>query len=229
MTSGRAMGKSDSFEPRLDILPPAQRHLWDELNATPQHFVLYGGTAIALRLGHRQSEDFDFFSNEPFEPPKLKQSIPYLSGAETVQSSKDTLTCIVDRGGPVQVSFFGGLSLKRVANPGHAPSGVWVASSLDLLAVKLGVLIARGLYKDYFDIDALLLAGLDLQQGLAAAQGVYGPEFNPVIAVKALTFFGEGDLHRLDDAARNRLTAAAEKADPRKVSPLAAKEGLEPK
>jgi len=220
---------SATFEPRLDILPAAQRRLWDELSATPAHFVLYGGTAIALRLGHRHSEDFDFFSGEQFEPPNLKKGINYLSGAETVQSSENTLTCIVDRGGPVQVSFFGGLALKRVADPERAPGAVWVASSLDLLAVKLGVLMARGVYKDYFDIDTLLLAGLDLQQGLAAAQGVYGPEFNPVIAVKALTFYGEGDLHRLDAAARKRLTTAAEKANPREVAPMKAMKGLAPK
>ena len=54
------------FEPRLDILPPAQRRLWNELGSTPPDFVLYGGTALALRLGHRQSEDFDFFSSYSF-------------------------------------------------------------------------------------------------------------------------------------------------------------------
>lgn len=43
------------FTPRLDILPSAQRRLWDELGATPPEFTLYGGTAIALQLGHRQS------------------------------------------------------------------------------------------------------------------------------------------------------------------------------
>ena len=49
------------FIPRLDILPEPQRRLWDELATVPAEFVLYGGTAIALHLGHRQSEDFDFF------------------------------------------------------------------------------------------------------------------------------------------------------------------------
>ncbi len=216
------------FEPRLDILPAAQHRLWDELGATPSHFVLYGGTAIALRLAHRHSEDYDFFSNERFEPPRLKERISYLTGAEITQSSENTLTCIVDRGGPVQVSFFGGLKLKRVAEPERARNAVWVASSLDLLAVKLGVLMARGAYKDYCDLDALLQSGLNLQQGLAAARGAYGPEFNPVIAVKALTFFDEGDLHRLDSASRKRLIAAAEKANPRLVDAMPAKEGLAP-
>ena len=49
-----------TFQPRLDILPASQRTLWPELDATPDHFTLYGGTALALRLGHRQSVDFDF-------------------------------------------------------------------------------------------------------------------------------------------------------------------------
>lgn len=45
---------------QLAFLPPPQRRFWDELGATPRDFVLYGGTALALRLGHRQSEDFGF-------------------------------------------------------------------------------------------------------------------------------------------------------------------------
>lgn len=52
-----------TFTPRLDVLPPAQQALWPRLRAAAGlGFVLYGGTAIALRLGHRASVDFDFFS-----------------------------------------------------------------------------------------------------------------------------------------------------------------------
>jgi hypothetical protein len=47
-----------TFEARLDILPESQRRLWPELDAVPSEFVLYGGTALALQLGHRVSEDF---------------------------------------------------------------------------------------------------------------------------------------------------------------------------
>jgi len=50
------------FTPNLSILPPPQLRLWSELDATPEAFTLYGGTALALRLGHRTSVDFDFFS-----------------------------------------------------------------------------------------------------------------------------------------------------------------------
>ncbi|MSU47870.1 MAG: hypothetical protein EXS37_02040 [Opitutus sp.] len=56
------------FQPKLDPLPPAQRAIWPLLVEIPRHFVLYGGTAVALRLGHRISVDFDFFSAESFRP-----------------------------------------------------------------------------------------------------------------------------------------------------------------
>ena len=37
----------------------------------PPDFVLYGGTGIAVQLGHRVSEDFDFFSSLGFDPEQL--------------------------------------------------------------------------------------------------------------------------------------------------------------
>lgn len=54
---------ADVFLPALQIPPAEQRRLWDELGAIPEDFVLYGGTALALRLAHRQSVDFDFFGS----------------------------------------------------------------------------------------------------------------------------------------------------------------------
>ena len=50
-----------TFRPHMDILPKAQRAFWPELANVPKEFVLYGGTAIALHLGHRDSVVFDFF------------------------------------------------------------------------------------------------------------------------------------------------------------------------
>jgi len=56
------------FLPHLEILPPAQRRLWVELAQVPKDFVLYGGTALALHLGHRESADFGFFGRRALEP-----------------------------------------------------------------------------------------------------------------------------------------------------------------
>ncbi len=70
------------FTPHLEILPASQRALWNELHATPEHFTLYGGTALALQFGHRKSVDFDFFTRESFEADNLIGSIPYLADVE---------------------------------------------------------------------------------------------------------------------------------------------------
>jgi hypothetical protein len=66
-----------TFEPRLDVLPVSQRRLWPELDAVPSDFVLYGGTGLALQLGHRVSEDFDFFSSSGFDPDRLRLRLPF--------------------------------------------------------------------------------------------------------------------------------------------------------
>jgi hypothetical protein len=105
------------FRPRLDVLPPAQRRLWVELDVTPENFVLYGGTALALHLGHRHSEDFDFFAFRPIDADAVYRSIPFLKGAKITQLEASTLTCLVDRDGPIKVSFFGLQHLARVRSP----------------------------------------------------------------------------------------------------------------
>lgn len=67
------------IKPCMDILPPAQKRLWPELrNAQHLGFTLYGGTAIALRLGHRESVDFDFFSEKPLDREAIKAAFPFM-------------------------------------------------------------------------------------------------------------------------------------------------------
>jgi hypothetical protein len=89
------------FAPHLEILPTALRQLWAELSAIPDEFTLYGGTALALHLGHRTSVDFDFFSSRAIYPEKLQTEIPFLRGAEVIQRERNTLSVLVDRGAAV--------------------------------------------------------------------------------------------------------------------------------
>ena len=80
------------FRPKLDIWPAAQRLMWEDLNRIPRSFVLYGGTAMALRLGHRQSVDFGFFSNDRFEPSDLLESLDSLPQSRVDQGG-DNIHC----------------------------------------------------------------------------------------------------------------------------------------
>jgi hypothetical protein len=201
--------------PRLDILPKAQRRLWDELAAVPPEFVLYGGTAIALHLGHRRSVDFDFFGNRPFDPAKLVADIPFMTAATITQREPNTVSGIVDRGGPVRLSFFAVPRLPRLALPLIAPdNGLQVAALLDLAGTKANVVQLRAEAKDYRDIDAILRDGrVDLSTALAAARALYGATFNPQITLKALSHFADGDLPRLAKATKDHLARAARDVD----------------
>ena len=195
------------IEPRLDILPNAQKGIWPSLAEVRDAFVLYGGTGLALRLGHRASVDFDFFCHDPLDNDRLF-GLRLLDNAETLQRSEDTLTVSVptQAGDRVKLSFFGGIDLGRVGRPDQTEDGVaWVASLLDLLAMKLAVLVQRISARDYVDIAAILQTGVPLADGLGAAAALYGRKFPPLDAVKALGYFDEGDAANVDEATRDVL------------------------
>jgi len=203
------------FIPRLDILPLPQRRLWDEFASIPPEFVLYGGTAIALHLGHRESVDFDFFGNRSFDPAKLMSAVPFMASAQITQREPNTLTGIVDRDGAVKVSFFGLSEIPRLVSPHQVPdNGIKVASLLDLAGMKVSVAQVRAEARDYIDVDAMLAsAKVDLPAALAAARAIYGAQFNPEITLKALSYFDDGNLHRLPEPMKARLAKAAREVD----------------
>ena len=193
----------------LDILPLPQRRLWTELGKLPGDFTLYGGTAIALRLGHRQSVDFDFFSPHPFDPDVLFHSAGFLRESLIIAKAANTLTCRVDREGPVLVSFFGLPKLPRLEAPLATENGITLASLPDLAGTKAAVIQKRSEAKDYIDLDALVhQAGISLPQALGAAKKLYGASFNPEITLKALCYYGDGNLGTVPPSVRTRLMQA---------------------
>jgi len=202
----------NTFEPRLDILPESQRRLWPELEAVPSDFVLYGGTALALQLGHRISEDFDFFSSSGFDPDGLRSRLPFFRDFDASNSDawvhykNDNLEAFVDRGGLVKIAFFGGLdTLNRVEDPRRAGgSRVQVASLVDLAGMKMRVIQARGSWKDYIDIHTLVTHGIDVPTGLAAAKAI-DRNFDPATSVRALQFYGDGTLNRVPQTIQKDL------------------------
>jgi len=180
----------------------------------PHGFVLCGGTAIALHLGHRQSVDFEFFGSHAFDPVQLYSNVPLLNGSTVLQQAASTLTCRVERGGSVIVSFFGMPGLRRVAAPLIAEDNrLRVASLLDLAGMKAAVVQQRAEAKDYIDVHALLAAGIGLPMALAAAMIIYGERFNPQLTLKALSFFGDGDLPSLPIAVQERIIAAVKRTN----------------
>ncbi|MAF58812.1 MAG: hypothetical protein CMK08_16405 [Ponticaulis sp.] len=202
------------FEPKLEILPAPQLRLWPELKDTPSMFTLYGGTALALHYGHRDSVDFDFFSNFDFDPMELKESVPYLQDALLIRTADNTLECRVDRGGPVLVSFFGGRKLQKVEQPfSSTENDLAVASPRDVLATKLNTIQKRGSAKDYIDIAAGLNEGWTLEQGCEDAISVWGYSFEPMTSLKALCSFNDIQGDPLPQKIQEQLHSAVYAVD----------------
>jgi predicted nucleotidyltransferase component of viral defense system len=119
------------------------------------NFILVGGTALAMHLGHRQSEDLDFFCDGTrLEKAKLfsflkNNSIEYAILAEPSAEQVDL------RIGDVKVSFFasGFDCLKRVNNIHF--HNIEIASLELIAALKVYTLSLRSVLRDYYDLYVL--------------------------------------------------------------------------
>jgi len=203
------------FVPHREILPPSQQAVWVSLAPLRKEgFVLYGGTAVALRLGHRQSIDFDFFSDKPLDKSSLYEILPILAGATVIQDAPNSLGVLV----PVDVSaateyvklsFFGNIDNGRISEPEVTADGIiYVAALADMMAHKLKVILQRIEAKDYRDIATMLKHGMQLDEALAGARALFGKTFQPSESLKALVYFEGGNLDTLSDAERAVLVSA---------------------
>jgi predicted thioredoxin/glutaredoxin len=108
-----------------------------------------------------------------------------------------------------KVSFFGGLSFARLSPPDVlSDPNIAIASLADLSATKIQVIQDRAEVKDYIDI-AELLKQLSLEQMLANAMAVFGKEFNPLLSLKALVYYQDGNLPQLDEKIKQILLKSA--------------------
>ncbi len=200
------------LEAKFSILPPAQREIWAHLAPAAQfNFVLYGGTAVALQLGHRESLDFDFFRSEPLDKDQIRTAFGFVAGATILQDMPDTLAVLARMpSGLVKVSFFGGIGFGRVDDPLQTRDGILLVASLgDLMATKLKATQDRAEAKDYRDIAEMISAGVSLPSGLSAFRQMFGGE--PAQVLRALGYFEDGDLTALGTADREVLRNARDR------------------
>ena len=220
--------------PNLDILPVAQRQLWPQLAELPKHFVLYGGTGLALQLGHRESVDFDFFSSRPIDPDRLYKRLDFLAGGEIIEKERNTLTAKAPTSaGAVVLSFFGGLRLQCVEKPLVMEPGIPLAGISDIFGCKCGAVQQRQTVKDLIDICAILnRTQLTLSDGLGFARAIYGEQFDPYVTLRALAY--PPAIEGLSANQRTSLARSVESVDPAAipgVAPLGAiglTEGIAP-
>lgn len=188
------------FNPHLEILSEVQQWVYPQLrNLKDLGFVLYGGSALALQLGQRQSVGFEFFLHGRLKQKLLRGACPLLGDESLVtqiQDSENTVTFEIsppDSGkGIATISFFGNLGYGRVGEPRLTEDGVLVvASALDIFATKLKGIIQRPSTEDFADIIRLIKSQESLLEALEAASILFGTDYSPMLALKALSYFDE--------------------------------------
>jgi hypothetical protein len=153
------------------------------------HFILAGGTSLALRLGHRLSVDLDFFSEEEVLPDLLVGELRAAHlDSEVTQLAPGILSVVVEG---VRVSFFH-YPYPFVDAP-QPYEGLRVASVLDIAAMKLVAVAQRSARRDFVDLY-VILQQMPFRAVAARAVQRYGAEFiEPVVVGKGLTWFDDAD------------------------------------
>jgi hypothetical protein len=176
----------------LNVLPPEQLTVWRQLQAAAaplqqRGFYLAGGTALAIQCGHRQSIDFDFFSQQADTAEPMYAWLQEFSGM--VLREMDPQTVHAELNG-VKVSFIGRYRYP-VIEPLRTIEALSVASIADIGTMKLLAITHRATLRDYLDLALIIRDYIPLSTLLQLSQKKYGVSFNTMVPLKALVSFAE--------------------------------------
>jgi hypothetical protein len=164
---------------------------WIGKKAFAKHFYLAGGTALALRVGHRKSVDLDFFSENNEVHARTRQTLIHgfsARHAQVMESVDGNLLLLVEG---LHVGFFsyGYPLLELVDTVGN----IQLASLLDIGLMKLDAVIGRGSRKDFYDLYVITLQ-ISLPDLLRAGESKY-PQVRdfPLMALEGLLQFDIAD------------------------------------
>jgi len=117
-----------------------------------QGFLLVGGTALSLQIGHRISIDIDFFTQDDFDTRELLEYLEQTYAFQLQYMHKNTLKGII---GGVFVDLLRH-NYKLIDNP-VTIDNIKMASIKDISAMKLNAIAGNGTrVKDFIDIYFLL-------------------------------------------------------------------------
>lgn len=152
-------------------------------------WILAGGTALALQLGHRISVDLDFFRHEDFDVPPLREALAGLGRLEVSAMAPGTLHCRLDG---IRLTF-----LRSEVPFLYEPvpyRGLHLADVRDIAAMKVIAVAGRGAKKDFIDLHAYLEAGATFPDLMALVQQRYrNTEFNVMHLLRSLVYFDDAE------------------------------------
>jgi len=138
-------------------------------------YILCGGTALTIQLGHRKSEDLDFmmWRKSKTEKPEvdwpaiekeLKEKIGPIENFNML--GFDQVEFVV---AGVRFSFYVSENRCPVSEPLQYLGNIRLAGVYSIIAMKMEVMLRRMKMRDYYDIYAILKEGYDISRGIDMA------------------------------------------------------------
>lgn len=165
-----------------------QEQLLTFIKSFSSDFYLVGGTAIALHLGHRRSIDFDLFTDNTFDPLRIRKKIMQDKIINhTFSQGSGELTVLVNK---VKITFF------------HYPfiiqrkikfeQTLRLPDLITLGAMKAFALGRRAKWKDYVDLY-FIFQKHSLQELMNKTNNIFKTEFNEKLFRTQLGYFDDID------------------------------------
>ncbi len=175
----------------LECLPSGSRTVLARVRTMvlAHHFVLAGGTGLALQIGHRFSADLDFFSERSFRTEKLLQELRKMGIAPIVQQEDEGTLTVLAKGTKVSFLHYPYPFLE----PTRSASRVPVAHILDIASMKIMATVQRGAKRDFVDLYFLLqdVPFRKVAENLVRRFGI--GRINPIHIGKSLVFFNDAE------------------------------------
>lgn len=174
---------SETISPKTNLVLGKLRKIVDI-----QNFYLSGGTALALQLGHRESEDLDFFIKTSFNPQLLQEKLSQQGKLKDVILDEGTLNVFMD---DVKLQFlYYPYNLLEILLPWR---GIYLSSVIDIACTKLITISDRGSKKDFIDLY-VILQQISLKELFVKLEKKYkNIEYNIPHILKSLVYFNDAE------------------------------------
>lgn len=176
-----------------DQLDKDRQQVFRLLKAFSGDFVLAGGTAIMLQMGHRLSYDFDCFCKTWELPQNTLAKAHKIFGSKISLKLKTSEMISVTTENGVDVSFVS--HPFRIIRPVIKTGLINLFHLDDLAASKAYTIGRRNTWRDYVDLFVFIKSNTySLKKIVKLAKQKFGGEFNEKLFVGQLSYFDDIDI-----------------------------------
>jgi predicted nucleotidyltransferase component of viral defense system len=165
-------------------------------------FLLVGGTALSMQIGHRISVDLDLFSNEIFDTTELKSLLAEDFSSFIAEFERgNSLICSINNIKVDLIRFRYGFTFPIIEE-----DGIRLADIKDIAPMKIDAISGRGKKKDFFDLY-FLLQRYSLKELLDLYQAKY-KHTTIFHVIKSINYFEDAEIDTDPIVFDNKITWA---------------------